>query len=278
MRKLVSLSTIVGGCVFLIGAGTGPQIQTSKRALTPSDVFYPEKLAEMDGAINAAVADKRCPGGVLWFERNGVAYHKAYGKRALIPADEPMTEETIFDAASLTKVIATTPAIMLLIERGRIKLDGPVKTYLPEFAREGRDAVTVRHLLTHTSGLRPSIPANPPWSGYDQAIKLACAEKPTTPAGAGFRYSDVNFILLGEIVRRGSGQTLNEFVARELYRRLKMADTGFLPPTNKLGRIAPTGKEGNEGVRGKGHDPKSRRMGGVAGHAGVVTAAPEPPR
>ena len=139
-------------------------------------VFRPDKLAEMDAAITAAVAEKRCPGGVLWVERHGESYHKALGNRAVAPAVEPMTEDTIFDAASLTKVVATTPAIMLLVERGQVDLDAPVATYLPEFRANGKDAVTVRQLMTHTSGLRPGIGRNPDWHGYDKGIELACAE------------------------------------------------------------------------------------------------------
>ena len=114
--------------------------------------FYPAKLAEMDAAINQAIADKKCPGGVLWVEHRGVTYHKAYGHRALVPAEEPMTEDTIFDAASLTKVVASTPAMMLLVERGQVKLDEPVHTYIPEFQGEGKEAITVRQLMLHISG------------------------------------------------------------------------------------------------------------------------------
>lgn len=243
------------------------------RAAVVSEVFHLEKLGAMDAAIDEAIADGRCPGAVLWLERSGAAYHKAYGKRALVPAEEPMTEDTLFDTASLTKVIATTPAVMCLIERGRIDLDAPVSTYLAEFTSEGRESVTVRQLLTHTSGLRPGIPAKPEWSGYDKGIALACAEKPTQPPGTAFRYSDVNFILLGELVRRVAGQPLNEFVAREFYTPLGMIDTGFLPPAPKLGRIAPTTRETNGVLRGVVHDPTARRMGGVAGHAGLFTTA-----
>ncbi len=238
-----------------------------------SDPFRSDKLAEMDAAITEAVAGHGCPGGVLWFERGGQSYHKAYGKRALVPAVESMTENTIFDAASLTKVVATTPCVMLLVERGKVKLDAPVGEYLPAFHGDGRETVTVRHLLTHTSGLRPGIPAKPSWAGYERGVALACAEKPTAPPGAAFRYSDVNFILLGEIVQKVSGRSLSEFAEREIYRPLRMVDTGFLPPKTKLGRIAPTEKETNVVLRGVVHDPTSRRMGGVAGHAGLFTTA-----
>jgi len=127
--------------------------------------FRPEKLAEMDAAISQAIADKKCPGGVLWLEHRGIVYHKAYGNRAVVPAVEPMTEDTIFDAASLTKVVACTPAMMLLIERGKVDLDEKVSTYIPEFKGDGKEAITVRQLMTHTSGLRPDIETKTDWRG-----------------------------------------------------------------------------------------------------------------
>ena len=237
-------------------------------------VFRPDKLAEMDAAITAAVAEKRCPGGVLWVERHGESYHKALGNRAVAPAVEPMTEDTIFDAASLTKVVATTPAIMLLVERGQVDLDAPVATYLPEFRANGKDAVTVRQLMTHTSGLRPGIGRNPDWHGYDKGIELACAEKLVTPPGTVFRYSDINFIVLGEIVHRVSGQLLDVFTSREIFTPLRMVDTGFRPSREKLARIAPTETlASGEVLRGVVHDPTARRMDGVAGHAGLFFTA-----
>ena len=139
--------------------------------------FKAAKLAEMDAAITNAVAENKLPGGVLWLERRGQIYRRAYGNRATEPKTESMTEDTIFDLASLTKVVATTPAVMLLIERGKVKLDEPVQTYLPEFGGEGREAVTIRHLLTHTSGLPAGFTKNPSSAGYDAAIRTACAEE-----------------------------------------------------------------------------------------------------
>lgn len=227
----------------------------------------------MDQAASQAISEHRCPGGVVWLEHRGQHYAKAYGQRAVVPAAEPMTEDTLFDAASLTKVIATTPAVMLLVERGLVKLDAPVATYIPEFTGAGREKVTVRQLLTHTSGLRPDIGLKPDWSGYAAAIKLCCAEKLTAEPDEKVIYSDTNFILLGEIVRRVSRQTLDAFLQREVYGPLGMADTGFNPPRAKLPRIAPTEVESGQPVRGVVHDPRARRMAGVAGHAGLFTTA-----
>jgi len=227
----------------------------------------------MDDAIKAAIADKRCPGGVLWFEHRGVIYHNAFGNRAVIPSVERMTEDTIFDAASLTKVVACTPAVMLLIERGLVNLDAPVETYIPEFTGDGRETVTIRHLMTHTSGLRPDIETRSDWHGQEAAIRKACEEKLQAPPGTVFRYSDINYFLLGEIVQRVSRQPLEQFVAREIYQPLKMKDSGYLPSTNKTARIAPTEVVGGKPYRGVVHDPTARHMGGVAGHAGLFFTA-----
>jgi CubicO group peptidase (beta-lactamase class C family) len=237
-----------------------------------AQTFQADKLAAMDKAIETAIAHHQCPGGVLWLEHDGVAYHKAYGHRALVPAPEPMTEDTIFDMASLTKVIATTPAIMLLIERGQVKLDAPVSTYIPEFTSKGRERVTVRELLTHTSGLPPDLETNE-WHGYNTAIKMACAEELATPPGTAYRYSDINFILLGEIVRHVTSMPLQDFVQREIFAPLQMTNTGFLPPMSELPRIAPTEVVKGKPWRGIVHDPSARRMGGVSGDAGLFSTA-----
>jgi uncharacterized protein YbbC (DUF1343 family)/CubicO group peptidase (beta-lactamase class C family) len=247
--------------------------KTSPPARPAAAPFYAPKLAEMDAAIDQAIAARKCPGGVLWVEHRGVTYHKAYGHRALVPTEEPMTEDTVFDLASLTKVIACTPAVMLLIERGQVKLDEPVKTYIPEFKGQDKDPITVRQLMTHTSGLRGDIETKTDWHGQPAAIEKACAEKLQGAPGSVFRYSDINFFLLGEIVQRVSHTPLEEFVAREIYRPLNMADTGYLPPKEKLARIAPTEVLNGVPYRGVVHDPTARHMGGVAGHAGLFSTA-----
>lgn len=229
------------------------------------------QYAAIDGEINAQIAAGKLPGGVLWVEHGNKIYHRAYGRRALVPHEEPMTEDTVFDAASLTKVTATTPSVWLLIERGKIGLDDPVSKYLPEFHGGWRDEVTIRHLLTHTSGLRPDLDLREPWSGYDTAMKMAFAEMPLNRPGYVFRYSDINFELLGEIVHRVSGVPLDVFAGREIFKKLGMKDTTFHP--HDLGRIAPTEMTDGVMLRGVVHDPTARRMGGVAGHAGLFTTA-----
>ncbi len=255
---------ILAALLLVVGCAT-------QRPLTKT--FRADKLAEMNTAILSAIASNQIPGGVLWVEHNGVAYHKAFGSRAITPAREPMTEDTIFDAASLTKVVACTPAVMLLVERGAMKLDAPVKTYIPEFTGDGRDEITVRQLLTHVSGLPPDIETKTDWHGQAEAIRKACEIKLQSPSGRTFKYSDINFFLLGEIVQRVSGLPLEVFVQREVFQPLKMRDTGYLPAKEKLSRIAPTEVVNGVPYRGVVHDPTARHMGGVAGHAGLFLTA-----
>ena len=270
MRLKISFIATVAALLF---AGTIFRAEAESAAREWESVFHAEKVAEIEATISLAISDGRCPGGVLWLERNGRAYHHAFGARAVEPQREPMTEETIFDAASLTKVIATTTAVMMLVERGKLTLDARVSDFIPEFRGVGKEAITLRQLLTHTSGLRPGLPATPAWSGIEAAIALAAAEPLPDPPGSILRYSDINFILLGEVVRRASGQPLNDFCAAEIFAPLKMADTMFLPVDALRPRIAPTERVAGEVLRGVVHDPTARRMGGVAGHAGLFTTA-----
>lgn len=240
-------------------------------------VFRAEKLVELDQAITAAITNGDIPGAVVWIERQGTAYIKAYGRRAVTPAPEPMTTNTIFDAASLTKVLATAPCVMWLWEQGKIGLDDPVSKYLPEFVGQGREAITVRLLLTHYSGL-PSGLTRRDFIGYTGAIAQAVSERPNPAPGKVFRYSDVNFILLGEIVRRVSGKSLADLSREKFYEPLGMKQTRFLPPEEWRREIAPTERVGGVVLRGVVHDPTARRMGGVAGHAGLFTTVADTAR
>lgn len=246
-------------------------VAVSAAAAAPA--FLSQKLAAMDAAVADAIAAKKIPGGVLWLERAGESHSRAYGQRATSPAAETLTLDTIYDAASLTKVVATATAVMQLVERGRLELDAPVVRYLPAFAAHGKDAVTVRQLLTHHSGLRAGLPRNPLWSGYAEGIERACAEKLVGVPGGTFLYSDINFIVLGELVRIASGLRLDAYAAKEIFLPLGLADTGFLPAATKRNRTAPTEAVEGTMLRGIVHDPTARAMGGVAGHAGLFTTA-----
>lgn len=231
--------------------------------------------AALDAQMQQAVRDGLIPGGVLLVGREGrIIHRRAYGNRALVPAREPMTVDTIFDLASLTKVVATTPALMKLVEQGKLRITDPVTTYLPEF-QNGKSDITIRDLMTHFSGLRPDLDLKPAWSGYETGIRKALLDKPAGPPAERFVYSDINFELLGEIVRRLSGETLDKFVQEQIYQPLGMKETGYLPAASLIPRIAPTEVDEATGKpwRGIVHDPTARYMGGVVGHAGVFSTA-----
>jgi uncharacterized protein YbbC (DUF1343 family)/CubicO group peptidase (beta-lactamase class C family) len=180
-----------------------------------------------------------------------------------------MTPEAVFDVASLTKVVATTPAVLQLVEQGRLQLDAPVNRYWPAFKGHGKDRITARQLLTHYSGLRPGLLPKPAWSGYEAALKQIAADTPPHPPDARFMYSDLNFIVLGELIRRVGGQPIEDYCRQHIFDPLGMQDTGFRPSRSLYERLAPT-MEGSQGVV---HDPNTRRMGGVSGAAGLFATA-----
>ena len=273
MGRALLLATIVAAGAAAVATPAAPP-----RRDAPG--FDPARLARIDALVEEAIRAKRLPGAVVLVGRgDAVAYLKAYGHRALVPAVEPMTLDTIFDLASLTKVVATTTSAMILIEEGRLRLSDAVAAFIPGFERYGKGPITIRHLLTHTSGLRPDIDLADPWSGHETAIARAIEEVPASPPGERFVYSDVNFFLLGEVVARVSGRGLDRFCRERIFAPLGMKDTVFSPPASLRPRIAPTepcagpGCPPGEMLRGVVHDPTARRMGGVAGHAGLFSDA-----
>ena len=177
--------------------------------------------------------------------------------------------DTLFDIASLTKVVATTTALLQLVENGKVSLDDPVAKYWPEFKENGKAEITLQDLLTHYSGLRPDLDLKPSWSGYETALKKIEEEKLISPPGTRFVYSDINFEILGELVRRLSGQSLEAYCNEHIFKPLGMKDTCFNPSSVLFDRIAPSRKDGI----GEVHDPTAYRMGGIAGHAGLFSTA-----
>lgn len=248
-----------------------------------------QHLTALDHVIAESIKKRQLPGAVVLAARKGqVVWHKAYAARALEPALEAMTTNTIFDLASLTKVVATATSIMILGERGKLRLSDPVSTYIPELKGDGRERITIEHLLTHVSGYAPDFDLKERWTGRDEAIKRLIKEPLRDPPGARFVYSDIGYIALGEVVHRVSGLPLNLFAQQNIFRPLGMKDTGFRPSRGLTGRIAPTerrrgqlsylgdtakdaGAEGERWLRGEVHDPTSYRMNGVAGHAGLFS-------
>jgi uncharacterized protein YbbC (DUF1343 family)/CubicO group peptidase (beta-lactamase class C family) len=232
-------------------------------------------FSDIDAMVQDAVQTNLIPGAVLVIGHNNqVVFQKSYGFRSLAPTREPMEMNTIFDIASLSKVTGTTPSIMRLFEQGKLRLDDPVIKYLPEF-QGGKSDITVRLLMTHFSGLAPDVDLVPRWSGYQTGIDKALTTKPIGPAGVKFVYSDINFLLLGEIVRRLSGQTLAEFAHDQVFSPLGMTETEYQPSAALLPRIESTeiDEETGQPLHGVVHDPTARYMGGIAGHAGVFSTA-----
>ena len=234
-----------------------------------NDAFDENKLSELDAAISQAISDSTIVGAAVWVERNGVSHHKAFGNRALKPAVEPMTEDTIFDVASVTKVVATASAAMLCMERGLLQIDDPVAKHLAEFTGEGREKITLKHLLLHSSGLQVNLNGmKPPFSLTPaEAFALACRERPLFEPGSAFSYSSTGSIVLGMVIEKVSGRTLDAFCTTEIFKPLKMHDTQFLPSGETLSRVAPTSAP----QRGLVDDRVAREMGGVSGHASLFT-------
>ena len=233
------------------------------------------EFSVLDSIIEDAIRDGQTPGAVALVWHDGqVVYRKAFGERSIEPRRAPMTVDTIFDIASLTKVVATTIAIMQLEEQGKIRINDPVVKYIPEFAQNGKEDITVRELLTHHSGLPKSLDLAEVWHGKETAYRMAFGEKLLDPPGAQFLYSDVDFIVLGALVERVTGLPLDEYCQQKIFAPLQMEHTRYLPPAVWLPNIAPTQfDEHDQMLHGTVHDPTARRMGGVAGHAGVFSTA-----
>jgi uncharacterized protein YbbC (DUF1343 family)/CubicO group peptidase (beta-lactamase class C family) len=251
------------------------QKKRSPRAATKSAEISNPRFKTVDAILQAAVEEKAPPGAVVLIGHNGkIVYRKVFGYRSLEPTQERMTIDTIFDMASLTKCLATGTSITHLLELGQIRLNDPVSKFLPDFAQNGKKDITVRQLVTHYSGLAPDLDLKQSWQGYDTAIKMAMAEPLQDPPGSRFVYSDINYIVLGELVHKISGMTLDQYASTQIYQPLKMTHTTFNPPAAWDSKIAATEYD-ERGVMLKGvvHDPTARRMGGVAGHAGLFSTA-----
>ncbi len=263
-------------------------------AVTPASAgMSAARLARLDAAIADSIARKECPGAVVLVGRHGkVVYRKAYGNRAVLPLVEPMNLDTVFDMASLTKVVATTTSVMTLVEDGKIRLEDRVAKFIPEFASGGgaRDQVTIEELLTHRAGLAADDPMDFYTGTKKEIFERKYRQPLANPPGARFVYSDVGFEVLGELVERVSGLPLDEYAAKHVFEPLGMKETGFRPlspssssssssPSKKfssslpLSRIAPTERINGVIRRGAVHDPRAYALGGVAGHAGLFSTA-----
>jgi uncharacterized protein YbbC (DUF1343 family)/CubicO group peptidase (beta-lactamase class C family) len=267
-------------------AVAGALAASPPKTAPPLPVVAPEstgmlayRLDRIDAAVGEAIGRKQLPGAVILVGRHGkVVFRRAYGQRAVEPEAEPMTTDTVFDLASLTKVVATATSVMTLVERGAVRLQDPVVKYLPDFGREGgREKVTVEQLLTHRAGLAPDDPmglyTGTPAEIFRRKYATALAQAP----GSRFVYSDAGYEVLGEVVRVVSKRSLDRYAAEEVFAPLGMTETGFRPLGSQqpvpVSRVAPTEKVDGRILRGEVHDPRARALGGVAGHAGLFSTA-----
>lgn len=258
---------------FFILAAVVAHGQTPAQA--PSEAKPAVSFAAIDALVQQQIDDDVMTGAVLLVGHGGeVVHQKAFGFRALSPRSEPMTLDTAFDVASLTKVVATAPSVMRLVQQGQVRLEDPVYRLLPDFGANGKESVTIRQLLTHYSGLKPDLDLTLPWEGRETAFRLANEEKLQTPPGTQFVYSDINFIVLGELVQRLTGVPLERYAEANIFAPLGMKRTRFLPPASWTPQIAETLSLDHKRVlRGTVQDPTAERMGGAAGHAGVFSTA-----
>lgn len=258
----------------LVACCSPPVAEEEPTPSGPSLTLDERQMEAVDEAINSAIAAGDIPGAVLLVSLGGEAvYREAYGQRAVEPVAEAMTADTVFDLASLTKPIATATSVMILVDRGEVDLHAPVATYLPAFGANGKEAITVEQLLLHRGGLAPANPL----SDFDEGVEAGLAkvyERGTRwEPGTEFHYTDVGYIVLGELVEAVDGRPLNVFAREEIFEPLGMDETTYLPPSAWEHRTAPTEQRDGRWMRGQVHDPRAWAMGGVAGHAGLFSTA-----
>jgi CubicO group peptidase (beta-lactamase class C family) len=256
---------------FLI---TAPLLINPAFAADPAAAVDPVRLARIDEAVKAALEKKELPGAVvLVVQRDRVIFRKAFGHRATQPAAVNMTADTLFDLASLTKPVATATSIMLLVEQGELSLSDRVAKYWPAFGAKGKDKITVEQLLLHTSGLIADNNVADYHDGKAKALERIADLTPTSEPGSRFAYSDVGYIVLGELVERIAGVPLNSFAKKYIFDPLGMKETTFLPDEKLTERAAPTEQRDGHWMKGEVHDPRAYALGGIAGHAGLFSTA-----
>jgi CubicO group peptidase (beta-lactamase class C family) len=271
-------------CIAALAAGCTAPARVPRAPARVVPQLDVSRFPQIDAAVKAAIAAHKLPGAVFHLEHGDAFYERAYGNVTYDADATAVTASTVFDAASLTKVLATAPSVLMLVEQGRIGLDDKLVKYFPDCAGGGKETITIRQLLTHSSGLPAGLPATPAWHGRAAAHKLACDQAVTHAPGTFFRYSDINYVLLGQIVEQVTGTPLDDYAQAHIFAPLRMQSTGYLPlrrvdavaiaPT-QVGQGAGHGAHGDlapgDVLRGVVHDPTVRRMGGVAGSAGVFT-------
>lgn len=215
--------------------------------------------------IEGAIKEGAMPGANYCLIAGGKTYFDSLGKKAFFPKEEENNINTIYDMASLSKVISTTTAVMILLEQGKLRLSDPVKRYVPKFRFP---QITIWDLMTHTSGLPSDVPG-PLYDNEEDLKKHLLNPDLGYPKNTKIVYSDIGYMLLGFVVESISGQGLDEFVGDNIFKPLEMKDSGYNP--KDVERCAPTEKYGERIVRGYVHDEKAYALNGVAGHAGLFS-------
>ena len=232
------------------------------------------KLRRIESIVISRIADGKLPGCVVCVGRQGkIAYLQAFGNRRVEPTEAPMTTDTVFDLASLTKPVATATSIMKLFEQQKLQMADPVARFLPEFGVHGKHLITIEQLLTHQSGLIADNPLRDYLDGPEIAWQKICELSPVSPVGEVFQYSDVNFIVLGQLVEKLGGMSLDRFAQEQIFQPLGMLETDFNPGDNLKLRAAPTEQRAGLWLQGAVHDPRAFWLNGVAGHAGLFSTA-----
>jgi uncharacterized protein YbbC (DUF1343 family)/CubicO group peptidase (beta-lactamase class C family) len=275
LGRLLAVATVV----VLLGlvprgaaaAEAPPQLPHAAPAQAGMDAT---RLAVIDQLVDDGLQSGEMAGAVVLIARQGrTVYLRAFGQRQSQPDEVPMTTDTVFDLASLTKPIATATSVMKLVADGRIELDDPVAKHLPEFAANGKQDVTIAQLLTHQGGLTADNALRDYQEGTEEAWQRIWALPLLAEPGSRFIYSDVGFIVLGELVHRVSGKPLDQFCQEHIFNPLGMSATGFLPGETLRQRAAATEQRDGRWMCGEVHDPRSYLLGGVAGHAGLFSTA-----
>lgn len=264
------IADVSGNCC----AGEGRKSATLPRCVPEKLGMDSARLQVIDEIVAEGLSRKKMPGAVVLVGYRGhIVYHKAFGYLQLKPRKVPMKPDTVFDLASLTKPIATATSIMRLVERKLVDPDAPVPRYIPEFAVNGKQGITVRQLLTHTGGLVPDNSINDYKNGPAEAFRRIHELQTVYQPGTEFRYSDVGFIELGEIVERVTGKNIHEYSRENLFEPLGMRETTYLPDASLRKRAAVTQQRDNHWMQGEVHDPRAYALGGIAGHAGLFSTA-----
>lgn len=273
--KAFRLLLVIGIVFGLTSSETLEAIPPKLPLIAPAEAgFDAAKLTEIDGVVETALIEKKLPGCVVAIGRHDrLVLLKSFGLRQVEPTAEAMTTDTVFDLASLTKPIATATSIMLLIERGKLHLNDSIAKHWPEFAENGKEEITVEHLLIHTGGLIADNRIADYLQGPEQAWSHIAALKLLAKPNMKFTYSDVGFLVLGRLIENISEQSVAEFAKANVFDPLGMSETDYKPKSDLRLRIAPTEKRAGEFIRGEVHDPRAHLLGGIAGHAGLFSTA-----